>query len=378
VAPLWRSGPTCFVNELDGPLLNGTQLDRINDWANRTFWPIIDRINQSLAGSNCNLTESGNRKCDVFDYGTLVHFPVDHCGITEDCKIEMDEAGEPTLNPVDDGMPTLAGLTRWRIPLVSYSALWALYKFVFLPFHPIDRAYRIAMGNPTPPPQPVFKLLTEPYFEGCGKPVNFFMNKVSMVGKIIRYSLLPNSLLLPIITLRSRRKCPGYVHYTYDKFLGGFIYYFIVLDLIHVLVMYVLGITVKGGKCIKTLPYRCHKLWWFLSLNVAVILWVADLFIVLNFRFWEGIHLQIRLFFTIALNPNITVDFLQLLGTASIFFDGLQFTIMVLSILCPFVLKKVPGFRDLMKDDMANAPEGDESQQLLGAQSQSTMQGAGP
>jgi hypothetical protein len=359
VAPLWRSGPTCFVNKLDGPLLNDTRLDRLSSLLNKTLYPIIDRINKSL-GNHTNVTEEGNRRFSLLDYGTLVHFPVDHCGITDDCQLETDENGKPTLDiyggeneTTHDPLESIAGVAKWRVPFVTYSLLWAIYKFCFLPFHPIDRAYRLVLGNPHPPPEPVFKLLTEPYFQGCGG-MNLVLNKFSMVGKIIRYSLLPNSLLLPIISLRQRKRCPGFVHYTYDTWLGGFIYFFILADLVSVFVAFAVGITVMGSKCISTPFYRIYKFIWYAWQNVALVFFIVDIFIVLNLRFWEGIHLQIRLFFTIVLSPNLTIDFLQILGGASIFFDTLQFTIMVLSFLCPVLLQKIPGMAGLMKDDSAN------------------------
>lgn len=365
VAPLWRAGPTCVVNQLDEPLLNNTRLDWLNGKLNKTLYPIIHRINQSLENSSSNITENGNRRFYFADWGTLVHFKVDHCGITDDCRLEKDESGNNVLEEMNEGEKTFSALSKWRVPLLTYSLLWAVYKFVFLPFHPVDRAFRLVMGSQAsggPPPEPIFKLLTEPFFsESC--PGAFVFNKVSMIGKIIRYSMLPNSLLLPIISLRSVEKCDKYIHYTYDTYLGGFIYFFILVDLVSVFGMYIIGITVKGGKCISTPLYRCYKTIWFLSLFTAITLFISDLFIVLNMRFWEGIRIQFRLFFTIVLSPNYSLDILQVLGSVSIFFDALQFTIMIFSFLCPHLLKRVPGMAGLMKDENAdNNPNQDGTQ----------------
>mmetsp|Transcript_47887 Transcript_47887/g.95233 ORF Transcript_47887/g.95233 Transcript_47887/m.95233 type:complete len:479 (-) Transcript_47887:236-1672(-) len=351
VAGVWRGGPTCYVNELDGPLLNSTRLDWLSDWLNETMYPFINAINKSLENSS-NVTENGNRRVYFWESKTFLHFPIDHCGITDNCSVEDDPGDE--MYPVGSEP---YGLAYWRIPYVTYSLLWAVYKFVFLPFHPVDRFYRMVSGKASEHPEPVFKLLTEPYFSsklcgGDGGKVNKGLNIVSMVGKIIRYSLLPNSLLLPVITLRSRRECPHLIAYTMDSKMGGIIYFWILTDLVTVFAVYVLGIA-KGGKCIATCFYRAYKFIWFSGLGIALTLFIIDFILVFNWNFLAGLRLQLRLFFTIVLSPNLTINFLQVLGFASIFFDSLQFTIMVMSFLCPHLLKRVPGMAGLLKDDAA-------------------------
>merc|ERR1712232_664075 len=90
-------------------------------------------------------------------------------------------------------------------------------------------------------------------------------------------------------------KCPQLVYYDMDKIMARVIYFWCVFDFIGVWVMYALGKTVFGGKCIGTCVYRLYKVYWWCTVPTAVFMWITDFILVFEWRFWDGMNLLLMI-----------------------------------------------------------------------------------
>lgn len=337
-ATMWRDGPTCFVHRVHGKLVSDDALKNVSSTLNSALSGVNDYINQSLQNSSrCNRTEEGAQRCVLFDSAKLglnYSFEKDYCGINDTCELNFyGSDGSEVLVEDEDKVTGLL----YHLPFIPYVMVWAIYKLAFLPVHPVDRAANCVSGNPKPPPEPVFKLLTEPNFQTCSG----FMSVVVAIGKIIRYSLLPNTLMVPLLTMGRHPKCEEWIFYDFDSIFGFFIYYWAIFELVFVVAMYVVGKTVFKSLCVGTWKYRCYKTYWFMTLFTALFLFIADTIVLFNWRFWEGLLLMLQLAFTFDLRFSFAVDFVRTLATVNIFLDVLQLLILIFSLIAPPLLRKL-------------------------------------
>jgi len=254
----------------------------------------------------------------------------DRCELKKDRKDnevkhdQLDLEAQPFLN---------------HLPYLGPCLVWAIYKLTFLPVHPIDRIALAVAGNPVPGPEPVFKLLTEPNFQTCHGVMGAFVT----VFKIFRYSLLPNALLVPLLSIGRHPDCENWIYYDIDTWFGKTIYYWCVYDFMVSVGAYIFGKTVLNGVLVGTWKYRLYKSYWFMTTLWPFWLFWADFISLFNWKFWEGIALSLKVIMTFNLNVDFTVDFVQWLGTMNLVLDSLTFTIMVLSLLLPKTLKALDG-----------------------------------
>lgn len=329
-APVSRLGPTCYVHMAQNTELLTADIRSVNEAMNQTLYPIASQINAFIVNhTHCFVNKRGQTECNFFELPKIFDFKVDHCGImfdneTNQCKIS------PELQPLGEGKHGIA----YRFPFLPFSLIWAIYKILFLPFHPVDRFVNMVEGYPQPMSEPTFKLLIEPYFQIFGPVLNMF----SKIGKVIRYSLLPNSMMLPLFSMARRSQCSHYLHYDMDTVLAPVIYGFVILDLIIVCLGFVAGKFVFGGVCVGTWKYRLYKLYWSSTLLTALVLFFADIFIIFNVQFWEGLSLWINL--TLVFDPsfNFVVDFCQKLIGLSVLLDTLQMAILIWGIVLPLLV----------------------------------------
>jgi len=317
-----RPGPTCWVHELDEDLIN-PDIQKISNFLNSTFYPFTHQINEELQKSkHCKPNARNHSECNFFNLPSWLNFEVDYCGITEMCAVQ----DEKVIKQDEKGYFGLA----WRLPFVPFSLVWAIYKLVFLPFYPIDRIANFLQGYPHPMPEPVFKLLTEPFSTRCA----LFMNMCAKVGKVIRYSLLPNTMMLPLFTMSKRRSCSKYIFYDMDTMFGAFIYAYVLVDLIAVIVGYIIGKFIIG-ECIQSWKYRLYKVYWYFSLWVSIILWIIDIVFTFDARFWKGLFLWLDMTFVFDPNLSFAIDVCRKLLGLNMLLDYFQLVILILSIVLP-------------------------------------------
>lgn len=358
----FRSGPACYVNLIDVDKwfwVNNTIADRISGYVNATTWWLKQGINASFENSTaskyCTKDADGDVRCQIIDttkwvgagnIGNLT-FDKDLCGIEE--VDETDDRGaisevctvnEDEVTPKED----LANGLNWRIPglpFLPHCLVWAVYKLLFLPVHPIDRIVNTIDGS-EPPPQPIFKLITEPHFQKCTKVMRVFV----FILKMIRYTMLPNSLIVPLLTMGSHKKCTSMFYYKFDNLAGNAVFVWIVFEMVLVMALYAYGKGVMGSKCVGTCKYRLYKFYWFTSSCVAVVLFITDQVMIFNWRFWQGLSFILRAAVTLDLDYKFSVDLVQLLASMNVFLDVISLIVMLASFLCPKLIQRMTDTSD--------------------------------
>jgi len=346
-------GPECVVHKADyNKLLADTRdndkLSAVTDALDNAFsvprgW--INKTAHDLATCTTLLDEQTNRtvtRCDLFG-GPLVDYVFE---APDNCNIEWDNVSKQCIMTMDGlalaDKDELVGVAQnFYVP---YALIWMIFKLVWIPGYYIDRAARLASGD-GPPPEPMMKLISEPTCDKTGKcgQAGTVFSVLGTISKVIRFSLLPNTLILPLTSVRFIEQCRDeYIIYTQDTSWGFWIYCWLMFDLITTVGMYAAAQTVMGGKALGTMWYRCYKMVAIWPTMIALSFFFADLACCFSLRFWVGLRILLQLIFTLNLTFNVTLDIAKTVANTVIFFDILQFTIMIMSLLCPKLLAKAP------------------------------------
>merc|ERR1711879_576672 len=126
-------------------------------------------------------------------------------------------------------------------------------------------------------------------------------------------------------------KCPHLLYYDMDSKFAWLIYLWTIFDLLTVFALFVVFKTVYGGKVLHTYLYMTHRVLWLASTIFCLFLFIADLVVIFNLRFWDGLAILLKLVLTFDFSFNATIDFVQLLATVNIILDVLQLLIMILA-----------------------------------------------
>jgi len=398
----WKTGPECVVHQADYDKLivsttDNDKLSAVVDKIDSVFKPVVDKVNSTAYRvSNCtsvrvnaNLTAT---RCDLLN-GPLFNFSFsqDMCGVEfngQGCS-SNEELGQ-ILEPVEEG--DSVGVMK-TIPYVPYALIWMIFKLVWIPGYYIDRIARLAAGS-GPPPEPMLKLISEPTCDKTGKcgAMGPPLTILGIVSKVIRFSLLPNTLILPLTSMRFVEQCRDkYIIYSQDVSIGFWVYCWLLADLVTMIILYVVAKTVLGGQALSKMWYRCYKTISIFTTLIALNLFFFDLICCFKLRFWQGIAIILQLVFTLNLSFDVTLDIAKTVANAVVFFDALQFIIMIMSILCPKMLARAPVPEWLQEwtaqpDDIKSVPTSaslssrasgsDETKGLLGAGS--SQQGVRP
>lgn len=162
------------------------------------------------------------------------------------------------------------------------------------------------------------------------------MNQFAKVGKVFRYSLLPNSIMLPLLSMSKRSRCSKYIFYEMDTLFAAVIYGYVLFDLILVFAAYIIGKCVVGG-CIKTCKYRLYKAYWYVSLWISIFLFIADLLWVFDIRFWQGLFSWLDFTFVFDPHLNFAIDIVKKLLGVNMMLDYIQLMILVLTMVLPLL-----------------------------------------
>jgi hypothetical protein len=353
-----RGGPVCYVHQLDESM-----------GASHTFVvpdALVEPFNDTLNG----IVESNNGSTEItlIPEITFLDFKKDSCGVEDhdmsingSCVPHLPQAGTKHIEDYDPtGTWQGLGLNRLKVPFFYYSLVWGIYKLTFLPIHWPDRILKCATGGFMK--EPVFKLFMTPYFERLTKATDI----ISKLGACFRYVMLPNTLLKPLITMGYVEECPGLYHYIMDMYLGQVIYFWCFSDLMFTGFLFVLGHTLYHNSVIGSWCYSLYKVWWFITTPIAFILFIADIIITSDMRFWRGFTLTLLANFTFDIELRLTffVDLTQALGSVVFILDTVQLVVLILCLVCPKCGQKVPVVKQWIKDD--EEAEEEEDKGLLG------------
>jgi len=222
--------------------------------------------------------------------------------------------------------------------------VWAVYKLVFMPVQWPDRLKRRITGDPTA--QPVLKLLMMPYSKTF--PCIHYLNRI---GGAIRYVILPNVLITPLVTMSYDPDCRVFFHYTMDRVFSQGIYYWCVADLLIVMVLCVLVHVRFEGKILDRCFYRAYKCWWYATLPSLILLSMLDAFMVFDHRKWLGWQLVLKITLEIKFTVENATTFCELCSMVVTALDVTSLVIIILTLLCPQCLEKIPILKDWVADD---------------------------
>lgn len=355
--PTFSSGPSCFVTELSEDLFSFNT--SINELAIRAgYGPLYNEsklvVGNSSAWFNYTLTET------------------DHCGLDPDhCSIPDKTLDDGNLVEDNGWMNSGHGGIDFGF-YFPFASLWMLYKLVWIPLWPVDRIASKCAGNVHPPPQPIFRLVTQPYFQKC----TGFMQGLTMILNMLRYVFLPNYLLLPLVSLVPMEHCkPGRVliHYQMDWIFGQAAYIWLVMDFCTVVVAYAYFKFVKNGQAIGTCAYRLYKTWWLLTCFTSIILFICNLCFTFDWNFFGGLNFAFQMIIDFNMLFKYSVDLLAFMAAANFILESLSMTYLIYGTVLPIIIQTVPCLKPiynklyLKADDKASHAE--EGRALLGRSS---------
>jgi len=339
-------GPECVVHKADYGELRAEidDLSALMKKLDGLLFPVESGLNKSLQkiASNCT-TEHNITSCDLLNGPILNYsFAPDNCYVEYDetrgrCTSESELSERPGMEHESGGLV--------RSLYVPYAFVWMLFKLIWLPGHYIDRAARLAAGGSGPTPEPILKLISEPTCDRlgwCGRCADK-LGILGSVSKVIRFSLLPNTLILPLTSIRYVQQCQGeYIIYSHNASFGFGVYAWLLFEVVTMLILYVAAQTVLGGKALGTKWYGMYTFFSFVRTVVALNMYFFDLVCCFSWRFWEGLSVILQLAFTLDFTANVTFDIAKTVANTVVVLDYLQFTIMVWSFLCPRLLARLP------------------------------------
>ncbi|CAK0863811.1 unnamed protein product [Prorocentrum cordatum] len=126
----------------------------------------------------------------------------------------------------------------------------------------------------------MLKLISEPTCDKTGKcgAMGPPLTILGIVSKVIRFSLLPNTLILPLTSMRFVEQCRDkYIIYSQDVSIGFWVYCWLLADLVTMIILYVVAKTVLGGQALSKMWYRCYKTISIFTTLIALNLFFFDL-----------------------------------------------------------------------------------------------------
>lgn len=225
---------------------------------------------------------------------------------------------------------------------VPFALIWFVYKILFIGVHPIDRLALKIAGDPDPGPdypEPLMKLLTEPYFQCCTTPMAIL---VKVLG-YFRYRMAPNALLGALATMRDMSpKCPTIIYYKMDPKFGTAVYFMCIVDLLCIGGGYILALRVMNGSLIGRWRYR---LWKFIWVGSSIL--VANYAIFAAFLTFGGIISILRGFgrafmivFKLSFKIHLSLDILRVMTFIIMFFEGVELAFLIINILFPHFFER--------------------------------------
>lgn len=233
--------------------------------------------------------------------------------------------------------------------IVSFGIIWLIYKLVFIGIHPIDRLALLIKGSPPVGPdypEPLMKLMTEPYFQKCTTP----MMALVKVLFYFRYKMMPNTLLGALVTMHDMKpECPRLLYYKMSPAYGNACYFLCLVDLVSMVGAYVYIKMAMGGQLIGRWRYRAWKTVWLIS--AAAYTFVA---IWATFRTFGGIPSIFRAIlgalFVITLNFRLAftmgLDTLKVMAFVIFTFEFIELSFLLVVIVGP---KVAPHFFEKFK-----------------------------
>jgi len=356
-AHIYRDGPTCYVHRIRAGLQGG----------NTSFdLPIPDSISESVQSmfNHSVSTLCGGNSTDCTYAWQPVDIPKDHCDIKRVISVNSEGVANASRCTVGDedgsqhtkfeGKEMTTGLIQRKVPYVYFTMLWTIYKLVFLPTFWPDRLVRLAMrlAGRDAHSLPVFKILVEPRPQQKIVPPSLFK-----IGKAFRYSMLPNNLIVPLMTMNHLKGCDDMIHYTMDRFFSVPIYCFCIFELVLVLGCTAVGYAkALGPRCMQSPPYMCYVCYRICTTPLVILVFVIDFFLVMDLRFWRGLVLGFKFLFSIevSLTFTFTCNFVSILATTVALLDFWTLVIMILPMVAPVCASKIPIVGKYITDPKGN------------------------
>jgi len=240
--------------------------------------------------------------------------------------------------------------------MFSFSMIWLVYKLVFVGIHPVDRLVLLAKGNPQPGPdypEPLLKLLTEPYFQFCTVP----MRVVVKFLFYFRYKMMPNTLLGALASMHSMApRCPRIVYYKMSPIFGNICYFLCLLDIFGLIGGYIYVLKKMDGHLVGRWRYRLWKTVWLGS--AIAFAYVAIYAALMTFGGIGAILKEILYAFVVVVRLDfslrINLDLLRILTMIVIFFEGLELLCLVIAIVGP---KMAPETYEKLKGVLGESEE---------------------
>mmetsp|Transcript_31265 Transcript_31265/g.88075 ORF Transcript_31265/g.88075 Transcript_31265/m.88075 type:complete len:468 (+) Transcript_31265:117-1520(+) len=314
---------SCFTHRLETSLT-----------ANLGDFGIIETINQTLLRGGINTTH-------LFEHNITIDPLSGLAGAQDTCVILAKETAPNSrvFECSQEGGTKRGGPWGGIDHYVPFALIWVICKVLFIGIHPIDRAVKQMHPSDTPP-EPIFKLLTEPYFQVCTFPAFVVMK----VFHFIQYRLMPNALLGALASMQAHPFCPHWVLYRFDWLWGSLCYYMVIFDIIGVAAGYAFFKTVMGGKMVGTNVYRCYKTLWFLKSFVVCTWPILALFFTFGgiTALIQVIRSFIRIVVSLDFRFSITVDVLRIFVVLVIILEVIELQFFIWGLLCPPLLGWLP------------------------------------
>jgi hypothetical protein len=257
-----------------------------------------------------------------------------HLDNPDTCEVDLKTCRVKGLNRVKGFSGFFTGGINH---VLSFALLWFVYKVVFIGIHPVDRLAKQHAGAP----EPLMKLMTEPYFQQCTTPMTVLVKFLFY----FRYKMMPNTLLGALASLHDMApECPNMVYYKMSPAYGNMCYYLCLIDLCSVGVFYIYVQKKMEGKLIGKWRYRFWKVVWLVSAGLFgfVAIWAS-------YRTFGGLmgilSIVLSSLFAVAfsfrLSFQINLDLLRVLVFLVFAFEILELTFLVITILGPKVAPKL-------------------------------------
>lgn len=286
---------------------------------------LVSAFNNSLMG--------GRLRTDVWKSNSSVEVDPLNIGHKDTCEVDL-------RNCRVHGLQHPGFFTGGIDHFFSFAVIWLIYKVLFIGLHPIDRLVLKMKGDPPAGPaypEPLVKLLTEPYFQFC----TTWMQVIVKCLFYFRYKMMPNTLLGALASMHSLEPdCPRIVYYRMSPRFGNLCYFLCLLDLVSISGAYAYCKVKMDGRLIGKWRYRIWKTGWLASALFftylaikATMMTFGGIIPMIHAIFATFFVLLFRLDFSFSLN----LDLLRVMTFLILFFEAMELAFLVATILGPKV-----------------------------------------